>query len=786
MTDMGAAASASSAVEARDAEPVDAGMIADHVGDEGVIDCNGRLWPKITKENAADHPAPDLRKIKTASRGRGSPPWCWYVQISGEADWDPEDTISYKRWKDKQDGWVGRRVTQRRESAQQSRADADGAARRAIAEQQVARARLYTLTPEQAPHAAFLDARAADMAASLLAAIGADGLVTFCSMELGIERRLHEQLQLCPQLWPLLCELDDERADAIGPAGPRCTATRFPAGRHQHYCDGRAEADAMDASDRGVATRVMPVSPLADDPFFADWNGPKLDWPGYTVTPEEHRGSVSEMLAWDCRWHWLVCQWDDSRHGNDSVFAELRRAPNDPQNELSLPPWLLIRRVLQILETHLALPLGGRRLWWRSVFYAPPGFASESDSRVHPTNAALISHMRLAGLGECLFTPRRFELLGKELARLGGLPLERASINHTGWMGVRTWYASASSREFGPKHPIMSASSQRPTPWWCPQRNVWCGQGCCATCVLPPNFVLPYIPSTGHGSADSSDKRMEQAILKALIDLDARQRQLCSVHVLKDPANAAYDDFTCQMCAWWAKGPPSSWWRNYALMYWPEDGEVVRDDEGKEVGEQAGASSVNRWSKDKNWGRLGASGQRATTSYALALQDCNSRNWQTVTSFAFASPGFCPEHWQVGRATMTVLGFRAVHAGEVKRFVEYPGGIASASAEDEQVAKDEGEAPEAIPYARWDPAHSERTAREHLAARHAELQTHVVHALHRPDGPSRVDQLARCILASPIPELPAQPAPALLPSSESQSVTTEAESAMEAMCVACE
>ena len=76
--------------------------------------------------------------------------------------------------------------------------------------------------------------------------------------------------------------------------------------------------------------------------------------------------------------------------------------------------------------------------------------------------------------------------------------------------------------------------------------------------------------------------------------------------------------------------------------------------------------------------------------------------------------------------------------------------------ENSDVAVDEGEAPEAIPYARWEPAHSERTAREHLAARHAELQTHVVHALHRPDGPSRVDQLARCILASPIPELTPQ------------------------------
>ena len=31
-------------------------------------------------------------------------------------------------------------------------------------------------------------------------------------------------------------------------------------------------------------------------------------------------------------------------------------------------------------------------------------------------------------------------------------------------------------------------------------------------------------------------------------------------------------------------------------------------------------------------------------------------------SWAFAAPGYCCDHWQLGRATMTVLGFRPVQA----------------------------------------------------------------------------------------------------------------------------
>lgn len=116
---------------------------------------------------------------------------------------------------------------------------------------------------------------------------------------------------------------------------------------------------------------------------------------------------------------------------------------------------------------------------------------------------------------------------------------------------------------------------------------------------------------------------------------------------------------------------------------------------------------------------------------------------------------------------MTTLGFRAVHAGDVKRLCQNPGGVAELNlatlpeAERQQELLTHNDDVESIPYTRWAPAHGERSAREHLAARRAELQQHVIDVLYEPDGKSHVAQLARCILCSPIPELPAQPAPAL-------------------------
>ena len=53
-------------------------------GEPVMVDNTGRTWPRITKDNAAQHPYPSLRHCK--ERGPGTAPYwyCWYLQISGE------------------------------------------------------------------------------------------------------------------------------------------------------------------------------------------------------------------------------------------------------------------------------------------------------------------------------------------------------------------------------------------------------------------------------------------------------------------------------------------------------------------------------------------------------------------------------------------------------------------------------------------------------------------------------------------------------------------------------
>ena len=51
-------------------------------GEPVLVDNTGRTWPRITKDNAAQHPYPSLRHCK--ERGPGTAPYCWYLQISGE------------------------------------------------------------------------------------------------------------------------------------------------------------------------------------------------------------------------------------------------------------------------------------------------------------------------------------------------------------------------------------------------------------------------------------------------------------------------------------------------------------------------------------------------------------------------------------------------------------------------------------------------------------------------------------------------------------------------------
>ena len=169
-------------------------------GEAELVDSEGRRWPRITKENAAEHKAPNLHDYDSTQRGPTSPPWCWYVQISGETTWD-QSSKSYREQKNKWAGWAGgneRRAEQRRASAQQQAIDNEGKAKRTAAEAEQAAASRHALPPNLVQHAEFVEARAAAMAASLLGAIGEDGMVEFCSMELGLERRMHEQLKLNP------------------------------------------------------------------------------------------------------------------------------------------------------------------------------------------------------------------------------------------------------------------------------------------------------------------------------------------------------------------------------------------------------------------------------------------------------------------------------------------------------------------------------------------------------------------------------------------------------------
>ena len=114
-----------------------------------------------------------------------------------------------------------------------------------------------------------------------------------------------------------------------------------------------------------------------------------------------------------------------------------------------------------------------------------------------------------------------------------------------------------------------------------------------------------------------------------------------------------------------------------------------------------------------------------------ATSCCGLEMWAPESdqvSWAFAAPGYCGDHWQLGRATMTVLGFRPVQAGETEQ------GYA---------------------YAKWAQCSGVRSAQEHARERIAELHQHVICPLFDPSGESRVDRIARLMLSAPAPdELP--------------------------------
>jgi len=515
-------------------------------------------------------------------------------------------------------------------------------------------------------------------------------------------------------------------------------------------CDGSAEADQRDAASAPAnVPRVPPISlpeqhvdtvesrfllrssdatlvadsereaerhdwhgELAEtEPFFVVWNGPKLDWPRYLLVPDiaehpsaeevrqawEEEGtlldspdfySLDEAIAVDRRWCWGYNVWHESSESSmygSSIFAQERSC--DRSVSRSLPSWMLIRRTLQIMEARLETH--GRQIWWRSVFHAPRGFAYESDSRQIVTNQALISHMRLAGLGERFVRQDRLAELQAELELVAGSPLERQRNNFHGWLGKRS--------DFWSSYLWLG----RNTPWWCPQRNVWIARQSCSTCVLPPNFTLPCIMQP-RGKSESG-KRLENAILKALVDLSTRQGKLCKKHHQAVGANASYHGFVPACCRVSTRGSRKQW-----------------------------IDSTNFDDPDQS---------PPTSCCALSLWTMEKE--EEIESWAFAAPGYCAEHWQVGRATMAVLGFRPVYGGTTI---------------------------DGHKYAKWVQCGGQQARKEHLQARQTELRMHVSDPVFNPAGRSRVDMIAKHVLALPVLPSAALPEPASAPSTSHLSV----------------
>ena len=82
--------------------------------------------PFITRDNAAQYPPPSLRKyMKAESRGPASAPAAWYLQMTHGIEWNA-DSKPYKNETKRWRGLMGaneRRVSQRRDSFQQTLAN---------------------------------------------------------------------------------------------------------------------------------------------------------------------------------------------------------------------------------------------------------------------------------------------------------------------------------------------------------------------------------------------------------------------------------------------------------------------------------------------------------------------------------------------------------------------------------------------------------------------------------------------------------------------------------------
>ena len=81
------------------------------------------------------------------------------------------------------------------------------------------------------------------------------------------------------------------------------------------------------------------------DPFFAAWNGPKLDWPGYVRSVPGENSTELKDIERDRNWCWIRRSWMDGYDGEASVFklagpvkARTRPPLDGPEEEEFLPP----------------------------------------------------------------------------------------------------------------------------------------------------------------------------------------------------------------------------------------------------------------------------------------------------------------------------------------------------------------------------------------------------------------------------------------------------------------
>ena len=472
-----------------------------------------------------------------------------------------------------------------------------------------------------------------------------------------------------------------------------------------------------------------------EEPHFLSWNGPKLDWPGYYVDYEQFINFPKQEPPFEYylsedgfyRDSVFTCEREDWEKGvgfHPDGTQRTLHALGDGGQPLGFPPWMLIKRVLSLLEAQF--DMHGRRLWWRSVFYPPPGFSEASDSRPHAYNTALISHMRLAGLGEATtYTTERAQHLGPTLRAIAGLPLERPCFNFTGSLDRCGFSCGHDS----PKHAV----------WWCPQRNAWIGDDClshgCSVCVLPHGWSLPY--------CSSDDARLRNQIEKAALDITQRQRALRPDARAYD-SEATYEAHVNSCCSSFAKARSPVGWTctqskdpSASLTGWQHDvsdrkSRMVYDgfahqtefklyDFDPEMTPPQGLTSTGKdgWLKMRVIEHELSGGKSSpplsgpylrSVAFAHALRPFGAPD-DAVDDFmlttAFAAPGYCFKCWQLGRATMTALGFRLELENATEGRVSLP-----------------GHEPGKLK-ARWVHNSTAKSAEKHRKARTAQLKEHV-------------------------------------------------------------